>query len=92
MNETNATGFRERNIYSHSERKKKKLVASSSESRVNPIAELLKKKIHHLVDEAPPMNTYVFQGTDIDPCDVLNSQPVLKTMQHSLQLDLSSFK
>ena len=52
MNETNVAGFCERNIRSHSERKKQKLVTSSSESRVNAVAELL-KKIQHSVDEVP---------------------------------------
>ena len=47
------------NIRSHSERKKYKLVASSRESTVNPVTELI-KKIHHPVDEVPPVNTDVF--------------------------------
>ena len=51
--------FVNRNIRGHSERKKQMLVASSRESTVNPVAELL-KKIHHPVDEVPPVNTDVF--------------------------------
>ena len=51
--------FVNRNIRSHSERKKQNLVAGSRESTVNPVAELL-KKLHHPVDEVPPMNTDVF--------------------------------
>ena len=51
--------FVNRNIRSHSERKKQNLVASSRESTVNPVAELL-KKIHLPVDEDPPVNTDVF--------------------------------
>ena len=69
------------NIRSHSEKKKRKLVASSRESTVNPVAEL-----HHPVDEVPPVNTDVFS---VDPCEVFNSQLVLKTMQHTLQLNSS---
>ena len=51
--------FVNRNIRSHNERKKQKLVAGSRESTVNPVAELI-KKIHHPVDEVPPVNTDVF--------------------------------
>ena len=51
--------FVNRNIRIHSERKNQKLVASSRESTLNPVAELI-KKIHHPVDEVPPVNTDVF--------------------------------
>ena len=51
--------FANRNIRSHSERKKQKLVANTRESTVNPIAEMI-KKIYHPVDEVPPVNTDVF--------------------------------
>ena len=70
MNETNVAGFREKNISRHSERKKQKLVTSSSESTVNPVAELL-NEIQRSVDEVPPVNTDVSQVSDVDPCDIL---------------------
>ena len=81
--------FVNRNIRSHSERRKQKLVASSHESTVtvNPVAELL-KKLHHPVDEVFHVNTDVFPG-DNYPCEVFSTQLVLKTMQHLLQFNSS---
>ena len=76
-------------IKSHSERKK--LVASCSESRVNPFAQLL-KKINHPVDEVSPVSNDVSPVGDeyeVDQCEVLISKTVLKTIQHLSQLNLS---
>ena len=69
------------------------MVASSSESRVNPVDQFLKK--HNPFDKVPPENTDVFQVCnvcEVIPCEVFISQLVLKTMQLSLQLESSCLK
>ena len=63
MYETNVAGFRETN-----REEEAKNFASSSESRVNPVAELL-KKIYYPVDEVPPVNTDVSKVCNKEQCD-----------------------
>ena len=59
MNKTNIAVFVNMKVRSHSERKKPKLVASRSESRVNPVAQSLREN-YHPVDEISPVSNDVF--------------------------------
>ena len=58
MNKTNIAVFVNMKVRSHSERKKLKLVASRSESRVNPAQSL--RENYHPVDEISPVSNDVF--------------------------------
>ena len=81
MNKTNIAVFVNMKVRSHSERKKPKLVASRSESRVNPVAQSLREN-YHPVDEISPVSNDVFvviYVCEVDLSGVLISRTVLKT-------------
>ena len=81
MNKTNIAVFVNMKVRSHSERKKPKLVASRSESRVNPVAQSLREN-YHPVDKISPVSYDVFvviYVCEVDLSGVLISQTVLKT-------------
>ena len=81
MNKTNIAVFMNMKVRSHSERKKPKLVASRSESRVNPVAQSLREN-YHTVDEISPVSNDVFvviYVCEVDLSGVLISRTVLKT-------------
>ena len=81
MNKTNIAVFVNMKVRSHSERKKPKLVASRSESRVNPVAQSLREN-YHPVDEISPVSNDIFvviYVCEVDLSGVLISRTVLKT-------------
>ena len=81
MNKTNIAVFVNMKVRSYSERKKPKLVAICSESRVNPVAQSLREN-YHPVDEISPVSNDVFvviYVCEVDLSGVLISRTVLKT-------------
>ena len=81
MNKTNIAVFVNMKVRSHSERKKPKLVASRSESRVNPVAQSLREN-YYPVDEISPVSNDVYvviHVCEVDLSGVLISRTVLKT-------------
>ena len=83
MNKTNIAIFVNMKVRSHSKRKKPKLFASHSESRVNPVAQSLREN-YHPVDEISPVSNDVFVviyvcEVDLSGVLILISRTVLKT-------------